>query len=71
MSLVDGDNEKPKRNRIALFSIGCPFKFSVSHVTREDKTANKIAKPVKVTTFNFTHNHALNKQMMIKAKLSS
>ncbi len=35
---------------------------------KKDKTTEKITKPVKITTFNFTHNHVLNKQMLTKAK---
>ncbi len=67
----DNHSEKSKRSRIALSLIGCPFKLGVCLVTSKDKITKKIAKPVKVTPFNFTHNHVLNKQMLIKAKKSS
>ncbi len=33
-------DEKKKRNKIALSSIGCPFKFCVTYIKKEDKFLN-------------------------------
>ncbi len=65
------ESYKKKRNRISVSSIDCPFKIYVTHIKKKDKSLKKIDKPVKVTTFNFDHNHPLNKQMLIKAKMAT
>ncbi len=57
---------KNMRKRITLSSIGYPFKFFVSHIKTEYKN---LKKEVEITSFNFKHNHKMNKKMMIKAKM--
>ncbi len=37
----------------------------------EDRLLKKIEKPVKIVSCNFKHNHPLNKQMLIKAKMAT
>lgn len=64
----DVEDVKQKRNRMSIRSIQCPFKFTITHMKKEDKYLKKINKPVKVSTFHYKHNHTLNKQMLIKAK---
>ncbi len=65
------EDKTNKRNRTAISSIGCPFKICVSHIKKADMSLKKINKPVKLTTFNMKHNHSLNKQMLIKAKMAT
>ncbi len=67
--IVNNDcNEIKKRSCPALSSISCPFLLTVSHVKAEDRSLNKIEKPVKIASFNFKHNHPLNKQMLINQR---
>jgi hypothetical protein len=65
--LCDNNNVK-KRKRTALSSLGCPFQILVSHAFKEERNFKKEDKQVKVTACNFSHNHPLNKNMLIKAK---
>ncbi len=38
----DNDDEKPKRNRTAISSIGCPLKLCVSHVTKKTRLPKRL-----------------------------
>ena len=65
------DETEKKRKRTSISSLACPFRLHVSHIKPEHRSLKMIAKPVKIMSVHFKHNHTLNKQMLIKAKMAT